>query len=60
VAFRIPYVHGYVTKLLRTKAEVIPKHVNPSVYGIGQGEAMHKKCKRLTLGGGQAYDGSAD
>jgi hypothetical protein len=60
VALRIPYVHGYVTKLLRTTAEVISKRVNPNVHGIGQGEAMHEKYKRLTLGGGQAYDGSAD
>jgi hypothetical protein len=27
---------------------------------IVQGEAMHRKYKRLELGGGQAYDRSAD
>jgi hypothetical protein len=32
------------------------------VHGTGQGEAMHRKYeyKRLKLGGGQAYDRSAD
>jgi hypothetical protein len=39
--------------------EVILNHVNPNVHGIGQREAMHKKYKRLKLGGGQAYDQSA-
>jgi hypothetical protein len=28
--------------------------------GIGQGEARHRKYKRLKLGGGQAYDRSSD
>jgi hypothetical protein len=35
-------------------------HVNPNVRRIGQGEARNRKCKRLKLGGGQAYDRSAD
>jgi hypothetical protein len=39
VAFRIPYVHDYITKLCRTQAEVILNNVNPHVHGIGQGEA---------------------
>jgi hypothetical protein len=26
---------------------------------IGQGEAMHRKCKRLKPGGGQNYDSSS-
>jgi hypothetical protein len=30
------------------------------VRGIGQGEARHRKYKRLKLGGGQAYDRSSD
>jgi predicted proteasome-type protease len=33
-------------------------HVN--VRNIGQGEARHRKYKRLKLGGGQAYDRSND
>jgi hypothetical protein len=33
---------------------------NPSVRITGQGEAMHRKYKRLELGGGQAHDRSAE
>jgi hypothetical protein len=33
---------------------------NPNVHGIGQGEAMLRKYKRLELGDGQAYDRLAD
>jgi hypothetical protein len=36
------------------------KHENEHVLGIGQGEARHGKYKRLSLGGGQAYDRSRD
>jgi hypothetical protein len=60
VAFKIPYVYDYTTKLCRTQAEVILNHRNPIVHGTGQGEAVHRKYKRLKLGGGQAYDRSAD
>jgi hypothetical protein len=60
VAFRIPYVYDYITKLCGTQAEVILNHRNQTVRGIGQAEAMHRKYKRLKLGGGQAYDHSAD
>jgi hypothetical protein len=60
VAFRIPYVYDYITTLYWTQAEVILNHRNLIVRGIGQGEAMHRKYKRLKLGGGQAYDRSAD
>jgi hypothetical protein len=35
-------------------------HVNPNFRGIGQGEARHKKYKRLKLDGGQAYDRSSE
>jgi hypothetical protein len=56
VAFKIPYVYDCITKLCRTQAEVIQTHVNPNVSGIQQGEARHRKYKRLNLGGGQAYD----
>jgi hypothetical protein len=57
VAFKILY---YITKLCRTQAETILNHVNPNVRGIGQEEAMHRKYKRLKLGGGEAYDRSAE
>jgi hypothetical protein len=60
VAFKISYVYHCVTKLCRTQVEVILTLRNPLVYGTGQGEAMHRKYKRLKLGGGQAYDCSAN
>jgi hypothetical protein len=59
-AFNLPYVYDYITKLCRRQAEVIQIHENESVRGIGQGEARHRKYKRLELGGGQAYDCSSD
>jgi hypothetical protein len=58
--FNIPYVYGYITKLCRRQAEVIQNHPNPNVRAIGQGEAIHRKYKRLKLGGGQAYHRSSD
>jgi hypothetical protein len=51
-------LYDYITKLCRTQAEVIVNHENPNVRGIGQGEAMHRKHKRLELGDGQACDRS--
>jgi hypothetical protein len=60
VASKIPYVYDYITKLRRTQAEVILKHANPNVRGTGQGEARHRKYRRLKLGGDPAYDRSAD
>jgi hypothetical protein len=56
VAFKIPYVYDYITKLCRARAQAISNHINPNVRVIGQGEAMHKKYKRLKFGGGQAYE----
>jgi hypothetical protein len=59
LAFKIPYVYVYITKLCRRQAEVILNHENPNVRAIGQGEPRHRKYyKRLKLGGGQAYDRS--
>jgi hypothetical protein len=55
MAFRIPFVYDYVTKLRRQQAEVIQNHVNENVHNTGQGEARHRIYKRLTLGGGQVY-----
>jgi hypothetical protein len=59
LGFKIPYVYNYITKLCRRKAEVILNHENPNVRVTGQGEARHRKYKRLKLGGGQAYDRSS-
>jgi hypothetical protein len=58
-AFNLPCVYDYITKLCRQQAEVRQNHENEHVRGIGQGEARQRKCKRLKLGGGQAYDRSS-
>jgi hypothetical protein len=50
----------HITKLCRRQAEVIQNHENEYVQATGQGEARHRKYKRLKLGGGQAYDISSD
>jgi hypothetical protein len=42
-------------KMCRQQAKVIQNHENEHVPGIGQGEASHRKYKRLKLGGAQAY-----
>jgi hypothetical protein len=60
MAFKIPYVYDYITKLCRQHAEVIQNHENENVHNIGQGEARHRNYKRLTLGGGQGYVRSSD
>jgi hypothetical protein len=60
LALQIPYIYDYVTKLCRQQAEVIQNHDNENVRTNGQGEARHRKYKRLKLGGGQAYDRSSD
>jgi hypothetical protein len=54
MAFNLPYVPDYITKLCRKQAEVIQNHENEHVRGTGQGEARHRKYKRLKLGSGQA------
>jgi hypothetical protein len=59
VAFEITYIYDFITKLCRQQAEVIQNNHNPNVCKIGQGEAQHRECKRLNLGGGQAYDRSS-
>jgi len=60
VAFKSPYVYDFVTVLRRQQAEVIQNYENATVRNIGQGKAVHRKYKRLKLGGGQAYDRSSD
>jgi hypothetical protein len=37
----------------------IQNHDNENVRNIGQGEANHRKYKRLQLGGSQAYNRSS-
>jgi hypothetical protein len=59
-AFKLPYVYYYITKLSRQQAEVIQNHENKHVRTIVQGEARHRKYKRLKLHGSQAYNYSSD
>jgi hypothetical protein len=58
VALQIPYVYDFVTKTCRKQAEVIRNRDNENVRSVGNGEAQHRKHKRLKLGDGQAYDRS--
>jgi hypothetical protein len=59
VAFIIPYVYNYITKLCRQQAEVIQNHDNENLRNIRQGEARHSMYKRLKRGGGHVYDRSS-
>jgi hypothetical protein len=56
----MPNVYDYITKSCRQQAEVFANHENENVRYIGQGEARHRKYKRLQLGGGHVYDCSSD
>jgi hypothetical protein len=56
----MPYVYDCITKSCRQQAEVIQNdHENENVRYVGQGEAPHRKYKRLKLGGGHVYDCSS-
>jgi hypothetical protein len=57
--FHIEYVYDYITKSWRLHAGFIQNHENANVRYIGQGEARHRKYKRLKLGGGHVYDCSS-
>jgi hypothetical protein len=56
MAFQIPYIYDCITKSCRQQAEVIKNHVNENFRYNGQGEAPHRKYKRLKLGGGHVHD----
>jgi hypothetical protein len=43
LAFQIPFVYDYITKLCRQQVEVIQNHDNENVRTIGQGEARHRE-----------------
>jgi hypothetical protein len=58
--FKLPYVYDSITKLCTQQAKFIQNHKNANVRNTGQGEARHRKYKRLKLGGCQAYDCSRD
>jgi hypothetical protein len=60
MVFKFPYVYNCIPKLCRRQTVVIQNHENANFRNIGQGEARHRKYKRLILGGGQAYNRSSD
>jgi hypothetical protein len=60
MAFHLLYVYEYVINYAGKQAAVILNHNNENVRYIGEGKARHRKCKRLKLGSGQAYDRSSD
>jgi hypothetical protein len=41
MAFELPYVYDYITKLCKQQAEFIQNYENANVHNIGQGEARH-------------------
>jgi hypothetical protein len=47
-------VYNYIAKLCRQQADVIQNYENEYVRSIGQGEARHRKHKKLKIGGGQS------
>jgi hypothetical protein len=47
MAFQVPYIHDYITKLCRQQAEVIQNHENANVRDIGKGEDRHRKYLNL-------------
>jgi hypothetical protein len=59
VAFQIPYVYDYITKICRKQAGIILNHETENVRNIGQGETPHRKHKRLKLGGCHLYNRSS-
>jgi hypothetical protein len=56
MAFKLPYVYDYTTKVCRQQAKVIQNHEYANVCDNGQVKAQNRKYKRLKLGGSQAYD----
>jgi hypothetical protein len=52
--FNLLYVYDYITEFCRQQAEDVPNHENEHAHNIGQGEAGHRKYKRLKLGRGEA------
>jgi hypothetical protein len=60
VAFKIPYIYDFVTKLCRQRQkQKSQNHENVNVHNIGQGKTQCIKYKRHILGRSQAYDHSS-
>jgi hypothetical protein len=43
MAFELPYIYDYITKLCKQQAEVTQNHENANVHNIGEGEARRGK-----------------
>jgi hypothetical protein len=54
MAFKLPYVYDYITKVCRQQAEIIQNHEHANAHNIEQGEAPLIKYKRLKLDGCQS------
>jgi hypothetical protein len=52
VAFHVPYVYDYITKLCRKQPEIIHDYENENLRHIGLGQTPHRKYKSLKLSGG--------
>jgi hypothetical protein len=59
MAFKIPCLYDYITKLCRQQTQVIQNLENSHIRDIGQSEDAQRKYMRLTLGGGHAYGRSS-
>lgn len=55
VQLQIPYVYVHMTKLANQQTEVVQFHENENFRNIRQGEARHRKYRRLKQGGGQYF-----
>jgi hypothetical protein len=54
MAFKLPHLYDYITKLCKKQAEVIQNNENASVRNTGQGKAQHRKYNGLKIGTGSS------
>jgi hypothetical protein len=47
MAFKLPYMYDYITKLCRQQAEVVQNNENVNVRDIGKGEHRQRKYKTV-------------
>jgi hypothetical protein len=43
MAFQVPYIYDYITKLCRQPAEVRQNNENANIGNVGKGETQHRK-----------------
>jgi hypothetical protein len=49
MAFQVPHIYDFITKLCRQQADVIQNHENLNVQDIRKSKARHRKYKRWQL-----------